>query len=272
MSFLLHDEFEEFAPAEFRSPERADGQTARPSVQAVSLSQEYKFRIPDVGPIFGRERLVDLVRLSVEQYGATLISGRAGTGKTILAADFARRGSKAAWYSIEAADAEWPQFAESLAHAWRVKTGHLNRALTPSPDAAQISRLLMHFLGNGKHHSRGVLVLDDVHHLFDAGWFPEFFRQMIVALDPKTRLLMLCRSRPSAPLWRLRSKQMLNVIDESIINLTRGESREICAERGLSEVVADEAYDLAFGNIAKLVKILDNIAPRTVFAGAHRAF
>ena len=77
---------------------------------------------------------------------------------------------------------------------------------------------------------------------------------------------------PSAPLWRLRSKQMLNVIDETIINLTRSEeSSDICAERGLSEAVADEAYELAFGNIAKLVKILDNIRAKTASAGGHRA-
>ena len=87
-----------------------------------------------------------------------------------------------------------------------------------APDPTILSKYLTNCLPMGAH--RGLLVLDNVHHLFDAGWFPEFFRQMIISLGPETRLLMLCRSRPSAPLWRLRSKQMLNVIDETIINLT----------------------------------------------------
>jgi len=271
MSFLLHDDFEDFASVEIRGPDQRTERGARSVASAETLLRRDKFQVPDLGPIFYRKRLVDLISLSVEQYGATLISGRAGTGKTVLAADFARRQQRAAWYSLGAADAAWPEFAESLACAWGVKIGRLKRSLSPLPDAAQISRYLMHCLGAGKNRQRGLLVLDNVHHLFDAPWFSEFFRQAIVALDPEMRLLMLCRSRPSAPLWRLRSKQMLNLIDEPIINLTRAEAREICVDRGLSETVADEAFELAFGNIAKLAKILDNIGPRTASTYAHRA-
>jgi hypothetical protein len=64
---------------------------------------------------------------------------------------------------------------------------------------------------------------------------------------------------------------MLNVIDEPIITLTKPEAREICARRGLSATAADEAYDLAFGNIGKLAKLLDDITRRTASAGGSRA-
>lgn len=262
MSFLLQDDFEEFEPIEIRDAGQTAAKKERPSQRSKAPTRDDKFKIPDVGPIFDRERLIKLVGLSVEQYGATLISGRAGTGKTMLAADFARRQKRATWYSVEAADVDWPEFALSLSRACGSKTGRQERTLTSSPDSAQVSQFLMNSLENARRGPRGLLVLDNVHHLFDAGWFPEFFRQMIVALDSETRLLMLCRSRPSAPLWRLRSKQMLNLIDESVLNLTRGEAKDICAARGLSPAVADEAFELAFGNIAKLVKILNNIAPR----------
>jgi len=242
MSFLLQDDFEEFEPVEIRAADHSAASKAPPSPRSKALTRDDKFKIPDVGSIFDRERLIRLIGLSVEQYGATLISGRAGTGKTVLAADFARRQKKATWYSVEAADVDWPEFALSLSHAWGSKIGRLERTLRSSPDSAQISQFLMNGLENARRRPRGLLVLDNVHHLFDAEWFPEFFRQMIVALDTKTRLLMLCRSRPTAPLWRLRSKQMLNVIDESVLNLTRGEAKDICAARGISHSVADEAF------------------------------
>lgn len=259
MSFLLQDDFEEFDPIEIRSGDQPAAARARSSSPPRALTRDDKFTIPDIGPIFDRERLIKLVGLSVEQYGATLISGRAGTGKTMVAADFARRQKKSAWCSLEAADADWPEFRSSLARAWGSKAARSDRFLRSAPDSAQISQFLMNGLRSVRGGPKGLLVLDNVHHLFDADWFPEFFRQMIVALDPEARLLMLCRSRPSAPLWRLRSKQMLNVIDESVLNLTRAEARDICATRGLSPAVADEAFELAFGNIAKLVKILNNI-------------
>ena len=271
MSFLLQDDFEDYEPVEIKGTEKTPVAKARSRAAQKALSSDDKYRIPDIGPIFDRKRLMDLVSLSVEQYGATLISGRAGTGKTVLAADFSRRQRSAKWYSIEAADAAWPEFAESFAIALGINTGRLKGILDLPSGAAQVSRFLTDCFTHGASRGRRLLVLDNVHHLFDAGWFPEFFRQMVVALDAETRLLMLCRSRPSAPLWRLRSKQMLNLIDESIINLTRSEAREICAERGFSRAVADEAFELAFGNIAKLVKILDKIAPRSSAAGTSGA-
>jgi ATP/maltotriose-dependent transcriptional regulator MalT len=263
MSFLLRGDFEEVEPVEIRTPDPAVVDAVRRSYPVVASSRKGKYRIPDVGQIFHRKRLIDLVNMSVEQYGATLISGRAGTGKTILAADFARRQPKAVWFSIEASDAAWPEFAMAFSEALRVKLGGLKRSMSESPDSEKVSSFLTRCFGSTGRRSRGLYVLDNVHHLFDAAWFPDFFRQMIVVLDPQTHLLMLCRSRPSAPLWRLRSKQMLNVIDEPIINLTRPEAREICADRGLSEAVADEAFDLAFGNIAKLAKILDGLSLRS---------
>jgi ATP/maltotriose-dependent transcriptional regulator MalT len=261
MSFLLQDDFDEFEPIEIRGADQTAAREVRPSQRSRTLTRDDKFKIPHIGPTFGRERLIKLVGLSVEQYGATLMSGRAGTGKTVLAADFALRQKRATWYSVEAADVDWPEFALSLSRAWGSKTARLERSLKRSPDSAEISQFLMNGLRNARRCPRSLLILDNVHHLFDAEWFPEFFRQMIVALDPETRLLMLCRSRPSAPLWRLRSKQMLNVIDESVLNLTRSEVRDICAARGISPAVADEAFELAFGNIAKLVKILNNVHP-----------
>jgi ATP/maltotriose-dependent transcriptional regulator MalT len=65
-----------------------------------------------------------------------------------------------------------------------------------------------------------LIVLDDIHHLFDAHWFGDFFNLLLYSLPAGSHLLMLCRSRPPGPVWRLRSKQMLDVLDERSLPLT----------------------------------------------------
>ena len=114
-SFLMQNVLAELGPAEICEPETSSPGDACSFASADMPPRAEKFQIPDIGHIFDRKRLLDLVALSVERYGATLISGRAGTGKTVLAADFARRQPKSVWYAIDASDAAWPEFSGSLA-------------------------------------------------------------------------------------------------------------------------------------------------------------
>src|SRR5690349_11080903 len=73
---------------------------------AIHVLRE-KLRIPRVRGAVGRSRLDELLRRSLTQFPATLISGRAGTGKTTLVAEFARGHDHTAWYSVESSDVEW---------------------------------------------------------------------------------------------------------------------------------------------------------------------
>jgi len=49
-----------------------------------------KIAVPDASPRVSRQRLLKLLVENVVCCNATIINGRAGTGKTTLAADFAR--------------------------------------------------------------------------------------------------------------------------------------------------------------------------------------
>jgi ATP/maltotriose-dependent transcriptional regulator MalT len=222
-----------------------------------------KLRIPKSTSQIQRPRLYEMLEHSAGQYGATLISGRAGTGKTALAADFARRQKRVAWYSIDPTDIEWGVFSHYFSECSRQLLDGRKRPKQRNADADLMQGNVAQFLSdcfpqpkNGKSRVPALIVLDNVHHVFDADWFCDFFNLLIASMLPKTHLLMLCRSRPPAPLWRLRSKQMLNVIDEKLLGFTHEETREFFHVHEMPEQLADLVHKESFGRISKIKQFL----------------
>ena len=264
MSFLLNDSLSETESAEIGQSPNVHIRKQKVSTKApVSLIEE-KFYIPEYSEMLERERLFELLEKSVTQYGATLISGRAGTGKTTLAAGFARRQLSASWLSVEPADGNWREFSASFVTSLfgpREKFSELLQESLPS-EAEQAELLTKCFKKLSRRSSPlpRLIVLDNVHHLFDIAWFSGFFRQLIISLNRNVRLLVLCRSKPSAPLWRMRSKQMLNVIDENLLYFSEREAKELCRLRGLPEELGVTAQKRTFGRAANLTKLLDDFS------------
>jgi len=67
---------------------------------------------------------------------------------------------------------------------------------------------------------------------------------------------MLCRSKPPSPLWRLRSKQVLNVIEEDQLAFTTDETEALFR---MLDSTADPsaAQEEAFGRVGKLVELAE---------------
>lgn len=222
-----------------------------------------KLAVPKVDGLLRRPRLDELVEKSLSQFGATLISGRAGTGKTALAADFANRRDNVAWYSVESADADWRIFSRYVSIGL---TGELaernsvsvNRRTNAEVSEGMIARFLADIfpkLDGVPSQKQKLFVLDDLHHLFDAPWFENFFTLLLYFLRENTQVLLLCRSRPPSPLWRLRSKQMLNVIDEKVLAFTCEETAEFFSLSGLPKNNAQKAHEDSFGRVGKVREI-----------------
>src|SRR6185503_8996883 len=75
-----------------------------------------KIVVPEPSSRVSRFRLLRMLQENQASYNATIIYGRAGTGKTSLAADFARHAGRAvAWYKVDAADCDLRLFCEYLA-------------------------------------------------------------------------------------------------------------------------------------------------------------
>lgn len=261
MSFFLHDSMSEFEAAEFPIETRRKPSNSNTSARQRCRIIEGKLRVPDSGVAVERDRLNELLDRSINNYGATLISGRAGTGKTTLAAQYANRQENACWYSIEPADAEWREFSSCFAACLFPRGRKPRPSNGQEPSDAEISDFITGIFVRLAKQSRPeprLIVLDNVQYLFDAGWFGSFFKQLITSLNNGVRLLMLCRSKPSAPLWRLRSKQMLNVIDENMLDLTVDEAAELAKVHGANLTATAEALKSSYGRVCAFLKDLES--------------
>src|SRR4051794_2998240 len=111
MSFLLHESPSDIEMTGFTGTVGAAEARSVGTRRTAPTIIDEQLRVPEIGHILSRGRLVDLLDRSTGQFAATLISGRAGTGKTTLAADYARSRANVFWYSVGSADTSWEVFS-----------------------------------------------------------------------------------------------------------------------------------------------------------------
>jgi len=263
MTFLLHDSFDMGSTPDTTAqtsfwPEN----TTRIRMDEVPVLRE-KLTIPTFDRLVERPRLDDLLAKSLSNCCAALVSGRAGTGKTALAAGYARKYSKVAWYTVESSDVDWEVFATYFAAAVtsaakRPSLMRLHPDKVDGRSGSAIDGFIIDTFGHAFANQKKpmLIVLDDLHRIFDAEWFGDFFNMLIYSLPENTHLLLLCRSKPPAPLWRLRSKQMLNVVDEKLLAFDADETSRLFEHSGLKASEVSRLQQDSFGRVSKLVQAL----------------
>ena len=217
-----------------------------------------------------RKRLQQHLSKTTEQFNATLICGRAGTGKTALAAEFARDcGRAVAWYKVESGDGDWTIFSSYLAgcfeqyrSAWQ-DAANTNFAQFDDREVCQTTEMLSARLHHAASEKPLLIVLDDAHCVFDAEWFAEFFQTLLPLLGASVHLLMLSRSLPPVPLWRMRSKQLLGVVDENLLTFTVDEAIDLFADYDLSASLAKLAHRETHGRAAKIMQSIESFSSHT---------
>ncbi len=215
-----------------------------------------------------RERLRAGLRESLACCAATVISGRAGTGKSALAADFARAAGRAvAWYKVEAADAELPVFFKYLCASvarCRPSFGARNLlTLNEAWQAANVPLLVECFVSELLCVDEPLLVvIDDLHFVYDEEWMAPFFQRLLPLLPREAHLVLLGRGLPPAPLWRMRSKQTLSVIEEPALAFTLREARELFNLYGAPEGEAAAAWEETHGRASALARKAASLAAR----------
>jgi LuxR family maltose regulon positive regulatory protein len=267
MSFILHDHFdvmERYSPV----TQTTAATPSKGERDGVHILKE-KLEIPPCEGLIERPRLIEKLERSLSRFAATLVSGRAGTGKTSIAAAYARTRGSIAWFTVESSDIDWNVFASYLAASVlravesKKAVGDLLPDATNSLPGAMAAFLLniVSELETTENDHRPLLVLDGIHHLFDADWFGGFFNILQLSLSQTADLLLLCRSNPPNPLWRLRSKQQLDVIDEKTLAFDRDETIFLLKQVGRSQAEAARIHAETFGRVSKLLPFISGGKP-----------
>ncbi len=166
----------------------------------------------------------------------------------MLAVDFAHNCKRSvAWYKVDAPDAKFPIFLEYLVTSiGRVREGFGVKTLRQIPERmteVSLSKLVEAFVYDLESEVKPLLLaIDDLHLIYDADWLSPFFHRLLPLLPTEVHMLILGRGLPPAPLWRLRSKQRLFVINETMLAFTEAEAEALFALYGLNEHEARIAH------------------------------
>ncbi|MCA1557939.1 MAG: hypothetical protein LC731_05290 [Acidobacteria bacterium] len=219
-----------------------------------------KITTPYELPKVTRTRLLRVLEEGLATCTSTVINGRAGTGKTGLAIDFAHAcGRHVAWYKVDAADSDLRIFFQYLVESVRRQRpdfGYeaLARLLDETNTIEDVPLLAEVFVYELLESTAEplLIVIDDLHRVYDAEWVVPFFRRLLPLLPMDAHVLITGRSLPPAPLWRMRSKQMLCVVEESMLAFTAEEAKRLFDSYGLPEREVKAALAETHGRAAVL--------------------
>ena len=212
-------------------------------------------------PCVERVRLLEELRASLACCSSTVIHGRVGAGKTTLAADFAARAGRAvAWYKVGAADDGLQGFVPYLVAAVRSRypgfggpTLSLLTVVRDAGDAPLLAESFVYELTLLDGSVPLLIVIDNLHLVYDAAhWLVPFFKRLLPLLPREVHLLLIAERLPPAPLWRMRSKQTLRVLDGAALKFTPQEAAALFAAHGHDAEQAARAWRQTNGHAAAL--------------------
>lgn len=225
-----------------------------------------KITIPEPEEHQPRQRLLRALAESVEHCTATVIAGRAGSGKTTLAADFAHRSDRpVAWFKVDASDFGFKPFVEYLiASIGAVQPGFGGGTLASVGSTGvlhDVPAVAEQFVSELLERSEPLLlVIDDFHLVYDADWLVPFFARLLPLLPLDTHLMILGRTLPPAPLWRMRSKQAMCVIDEAALAFNEREAVELFRAYGVAAERAASLIAQTYGRASLLDAVARQLA------------
>jgi LuxR family maltose regulon positive regulatory protein len=172
-----------------------------------------------------RERLLRLLD-DLAEYPVTAIVAPAGTGKTVLAADWlAHVRRPCAWLALDDGDRDATELAHSLVTALEpLAPGTLAHASRQLRTGEDVAAALARTVRADDVATPLTLVVDDVHRVDDDEAARNVLGSFVERRPPWLRLLLLSRGRPRLPVDRLRASGELADIDFGALRFSLGES------------------------------------------------
>jgi LuxR family maltose regulon positive regulatory protein len=199
---------------------------------------------PPVAGLVERPRLTELLDRGLAGK-VTLITGPAGSGKSVLASTWARdAGLPVAWVDVARDEADatrfWGKVMDALRSCGAIDLADPLATVVPGPAESQDEFLLRLLEGLGRLAGPVLLVLDDLHQLRS----PEAVQGLERLLEeaPTTlRTLIISRRDPQLGLHRLRLAGELAEVRGADLDFTSQEATALMAQAGLE--VGDDAVD-----------------------------
>src|SRR6266851_4996579 len=211
------------------------------AMAGAAMSRQYvllatKLHVPRRRPGFvPRPRLVGRLEEGLAR-GLVLVCAPAGSGKTVLLADWARHGGRpVAWLSLDVGDNDparfWRHVVAALGRA-RPGIGELaGPVLGPleasSPDGLVMA--LINELAADPREDEVLLVLDD-YHLIDSQPVHGSLLFLLEHLPPGLQMVLASRSDPPLPLARLRAGGQLAELRATELRFTADEAAALLRE------------------------------------------
>ena len=195
-----------------------------------------KLHVPRGRPGFvPRPRLVGRLEEGLAR-GLILVCAPAGSGKTVLLADWARHGGRpVAWLSLDVGDNDparfWRHVVAALGQA-RPGIGELAGPVLGPPEASSPDGLVMALINElaaGPREDEVLLVLDD-YHLIDSQPVHGSLLFLLEHLPPGLRMVLASRSDPPLPLARLRAGGQLAELRAAELRFTADEAAALLRE------------------------------------------
>lgn len=201
-----------------------------------------KFRVPSVPSHFvPRVRLLQLID-DLAEYPVTALVAPAGSGKTVLAADWVRqRGGRTEWLTLDGSDGDGLQFLTALATALDpLAPGCAEATVAALRGHDPVSRAL-HVLVEALELAEGppaVLVVDDVHHVDEEPTARAVLEAFVEHRPAWLSLLLVSRRSLSLSVERLRAAgslaevtfEALRFSDDEALSMLAGLCPDIPAE------------------------------------------
>lgn len=162
----------------------------------------------------------------------TLIVAPAGFGKTIAAAEWARRDPQTAWLTVDAGDSMLDQFWVYLREALQNVTPAFGQLVTQAlssplrPSAASLGYLLADELLDAAAPVR--VVIDDLHAI-PPGEVHEFLGGLLAASPPALQLVVTSRIDPPLSLERVRLRRAVRDLRSPDLLFTEEEAQALIA-------------------------------------------